>query len=399
MRIAYFDCFSGASGDMILGACLDAGVGLEDLRGDLAGLKVPGYQVRAEKVKKQGFAATAFHVEMDPAAHKPHRHLKHIREIIEGANLSDAVLSRALAIFTRLAEAEAQVHNSSIEKVHFHEVGAIDAIVDVVGACMALERLGIERVICSPVPTGSGTVQCDHGIMPVPAPATAVLLKGVPLASTQEVGELTTPTGAAILTTLAQSYGPMPGMTLETIGVGAGRRDGQTRPNVLRLMIGQASPDAGSPDEFDEIAVLEVNLDDAPGEVIGYVLDRLLALGALDAYSTPILMKKNRPAVQISVLCPPERQAALEEVLLTETPTLGVRSYRAQRRKISRSTETVQTPAGPIRMKIGRRGGAVLKVSPEFDDCRAAAERTGRPLIDIMDLAMQTWRSARKENA
>src|SRR5690606_30677708 len=214
----------------------------------------------------------------------PHRHLKHIRTIIEEAQLSTGVKAAALAIFTRLAEAEAAVHNSTVEKVHFHEVGAIDAIVDVVGACIALEKLGVERVICSPIPTGSGTVTCDHGVMPVPAPATAALLKGAPLASCDEVGELTTPTGAAILTTLAAEFGPLPGMRIESIGIGAGRREGKTRPNILRLIIGEASasPDA---DEHDEVLVLEVNLDDMPGEMIGYVQDRLFEAGALDVYT------------------------------------------------------------------------------------------------------------------
>lgn len=394
MRIGYFDCFSGASGDMILGACLDAGVPLEALQADLAGLNVPGFRVAAEKIKKQGFAATQFDVQLDPSTHKPHRHLKHIREIIEKAQLSERVRRSAMSVFTRLAEAEAQVHGTTIEKVHFHEVGAIDAIVDVVGACAALERLGIDEVVCSPIPTGSGTVQCEHGLMPVPAPATANLLTGVPLAASDEIGELTTPTGAALLTSLAKRFGPLPAMRIERTGFGAGRRDGKTRPNVLRLVIGESLAGVSGTDEFDEVQVLEVNLDDTPAEVMGYVLDRLMAAGALDAYATPIVMKKNRPAVQLTVLSPPDRQAELEEILLTETSTLGVRSHTARRRKLARRTETVQTAGGPVRIKIGQRGGQVLKASPEYEDCRRIAETSHRPLSEVMAEAVQVWRSS-----
>ncbi|MBI4581799.1 MAG: LarC family nickel insertion protein, partial [Planctomycetes bacterium] len=231
MRIGYFDCFSGASGDMILAACLDAGLDVEVLRSDLAGLNVPGWSLEARSVRKQGFAATQIEVCVDAGVDKPHRHLKHVREIIEGSGLAAPVRERAVAIFTRLAEAEAAVHGMTIEKVHFHEVGAIDAIVDVVGACVALGRLGVDQVHCSAIPAGSGTAVCDHGVMPVPAPATAMLLKGVPLADCDEVGELITPTGAAILTTLASEYGPLPAMRIERVGVGAGRRDGAKRAN------------------------------------------------------------------------------------------------------------------------------------------------------------------------
>jgi uncharacterized protein (TIGR00299 family) protein len=393
MRIAYFDCFSGASGDMILGACLDAGVSVEALREELGGLGVPGFTLAAEKIRKQGFSATQAAVQVDPAAHKPHRHLKHIREIVEQARLPETVRHDALAIFTRLAEAEAQVHGTTIEKVHFHEVGAIDAIVDVVGSCLALAHLGVERIFCSPIPTGSGTVVCDHGVMPVPAPATAILLTGVPIAPTDETGELTTPTGAAILTTLAAEYGPCPAMTLRQVGVGSGRREGTTRPNIMRLLIGDAGDATSGDDEFDEVAIIEVNLDDASGEVIGYAIDRLMAAGALDAYATPIVMKKNRPAVQLTVLCGLDSESAMQEILLAETTTLGVRSHHARRRKLARTVETVQTPAGPIRIKIGTRSGEMVKASPEFEDCRAAAERTGRTLTAVMQEAMRIWQA------
>lgn len=390
MRIGYFDCFSGASGDMILGACIDAGVDLDDLRRGLAGLGVPGFRLEAGKVRKQGFAATQVEVVVDPAVDKPHRHLKHIREIIENSALSAPVRDRALAVFTRLAEAEAAVHGTTIEKVHFHEVGAIDAIVDIVGASLALEHLGIEHIGCAPIPTGSGTVTCDHGVMPVPAPATAELLKGVPLAACDEEGELTTPTGAALLTTLASDYGPLPAMRLEQIGIGAGRREGQKRANILRLMVGEMT--AASEDEEDEILVLEANLDDVSGQVIGHVYDALFEVGALDVYTTPVHMKKNRPGTQLTVLSPPHIRNEVETILFAETTTFGIRSYRCARHKLTRTFETVQTPAGSIRIKVGRRAGRVVTATPEYEDCREAAANTGKPLKEIMAEAMHLWR-------
>ena len=396
MRIAYFDCFSGASGDMILGACLDAGLVLDDLRQDLAGLGVGGYTLTVESVRKQGFAASQFDVQLDPTAEKPHRHLKHIEEIIESSSLSPKVKQRATAIFTRLAEAEAAAHGTTVEKVHFHEVGAIDAIVDITGACIAMERLGIERVYSSPIPTGNGTVKCEHGVMPVPAPATAALLEGVPLAECEEMAELTTPTGAAILTTLADRFGPMPGMTIECVGVGAGRRDNQTRPNILRLIIGETVDAAGDKSDADEVVVLEANLDDVSGEVVGYVYDRLFEAGALDVFTSPIYMKKNRPATQLTVLIPPALRDAAERILFAETTTFGVRGYTVRRRKLIRTIETLETEFGPLRIKVGRLGGQVVTASPEYEDCREAAARTGKPLADVMTSVMRQWHAERE---
>ncbi|MDO8630148.1 MAG: nickel pincer cofactor biosynthesis protein LarC, partial [Phycisphaerales bacterium] len=244
MRVAYFDCFSGAGGDMIVASLLDAGADAAALREGLAGLGLSGYTLAVERVNKQGLAAVRFHVALDATTHQPHRHLKHIIEIIDSAKLPDRVRDRAKRIFTRLAEAEAGIHGATVEEVHFHEVGAVDAIVDVVGAVFALELLGVERVACSPIPVGSGTISCAHGVMPVPAPATAELLKGVPIAACDETGELTTPTAAAVLTTLASEFGSMPAMTTTAIGYGAGTRDGQKRPNILRVLIGDAAPTA-----------------------------------------------------------------------------------------------------------------------------------------------------------
>ena len=389
MRIGYFDCFSGASGDMILAACIDAGVELEQLRADLGGLAVPGWSLEAQTIRKQGFAATQIDVKVDASVDKPHRHLKHIREIIEKSNLPAAVAERALAVFTRLAEAEAVVHGTTIEKVHFHEVGAIDAIVDIVGACAALNRLGIDEVRCSPIPTGNGTVTCDHGVMPVPAPATAQLLKGVPLADCDEMGELTTPTGAAILTTLAAGFGPLPGMSITRIGVGAGRRDGLRRANILRLLVGEPVSDDAA--ETDQVLVLEANLDDTSGQIIGHVYDALFAAGVLDVFTVPIYMKKNRPAVQLTVIAPPHLRDQVETILFAETTTFGVRCHTCMRRKLVRTFDTVQTRGGPVRIKVGRRAGQVVAAAPEYEDCRRAASSTGLPLKEIMAEAMRAW--------
>lgn len=395
MRIGYFDCFSGASGDMILGACLGAGVELDRLRADLAGLGVAGYTLEAAAIRKQGFAATQATVQIEDSAPRPHRHLKHVLAIIDAGKLPEPAARNARAIFTRLAEAEAAVHNTTVEKVHFHEVGAIDAIVDVVGACLALHRLGIERIVCSPIPTGNGTVKCEHGLMPVPAPATAALLTGVPLAACEEMGELTTPTGAAILTTLAGEFGPLPAMTIERTGVGAGRRDGQTRPNILRLIVGQAAePQAADALEQDRVLVLEANLDDVSGEVIGHTCERLLAAGALDVFTTPIFMKKNRPATLLTVLAEPAARDAIEAIVFAETTTFGIRCHQADRRKLARIHETVEITGGSIRVKVGRYHGKVVSAAPEYEDCRQLAARAGRPLKEVMDEATRAWYGA-----
>lgn len=389
MRIAYFDCFNGASGDMILGALIDAGLSFERLCESLDGLRLDGYDVSARKVTKQGFAATKFDVTVDPAAHHPHRRLSTIQKIIEHADLSDTVKDRALSVFRRLAEAEARAHGTTVESVHFHEVGAVDAIIDVVGAAIGLETLGIERVVCSPIPVGSGVIHCEHGEMPVPAPATAILLKNVPIAASPETFELTTPTGAAILTTIASAFGPMPAMTIDSVGCGAGQRDGEIRPNVLRVLLGQASE---QPVEQDEVVVLEANIDDATAETIGHACERLLIVGALDVYCTPIVMKKNRPAVKLTVLSKPTAVEEMEALLFAETPTFGVRRYTASRRKLQRETVTVQTRFGPIRIKVGSRDGAVVTASPEYDDCHAAALDHDVSLREVMDAARQAWR-------
>ncbi len=386
MSIAYFDCFCGAGGDMIVASLIDAGASADVLREGLGSLGLGGYVLSIESVNKQGFAATRFHVELKEHAQQPHRHLKQVVEILENSGLPGSAKTRATRIFERLAEAEAKVHGTTVEKVHFHEVGAVDAIVDVVGAMLAMDQLGVERVICSPIPTGSGTITCDHGVMPIPAPATAELLKGVPIAVCDEAGELITPTGAAILTTLASEFGPLPAMTVDSIGYGAGTREGRMRPNVLRVLIGQATRDG----DTDEIAVLETNLDDASPEVVGHCMERLLTEGALDVYAVPIHMKKSRTGVVLTVLCEPGRVEAMQRLLFAETTTFGVRRHNAARVKMRRRHVTVNTPFGDIRVKVGERNG-VITVSPEYEDCQAAARKHDVPLREVIAAANAAW--------
>ncbi|HNQ22252.1 MAG TPA: nickel pincer cofactor biosynthesis protein LarC [Phycisphaerae bacterium] len=386
MRIAYFDCFSGAAGDMIVAALLDAGADVERLRAGLASLGLHGYALSIERVTRKGLAATRFDVRLDADHHQPHRHLSDILHLLERAPLPTTVRARATDVFQRLAQAEAAVHGTTPDHVHFHEVGAVDAILDVVGAVWALELLGVERVVCSPLPTGSGTVHCAHGVFPVPAPATAELLKGVPLAACDEPGELTTPTGAAVLTTLAEQFGPVPPMQLAAVGYGAGAREGGMLPNVLRVLIGE--PHAVG--EVDEITVLETNLDDSSPQWVAHCLERTLAEGALDAYALPIQMKKSRPGLLLTVLCRPEDAAKFEALLFAETTTFGIRRHQSRRTKLARREESVTTPYGVIRVKVATREG-VETAHPEFDDCLAAARTQGVSVRLVMSAVQLAW--------
>lgn len=389
MRIAYIDCFSGVAGDMLLAAWIDAGLPEVVVRDTIARLNLPEVSLTVEKVRKQGLAATYIRVHVDPNVPKKHRHLHHIVKIIDAAGLPPAVAESAKRVFTRLAEAEALVHNSTVEKVHFHEVGAADAIVDIVCTCAALSHLGIARIVCSPIPTGSGTVTCDHGVMPVPAPATAQLLRGAPLASCDETGELATPTGVAIVTTLAAEFGPPPSMTVGAIGVGAGTREGKSRPNIIRVLIGDAAENADC--EHDRVTVLEAQIDDSTGQAIGHAMDRILAAGALDAYITPIIMKKGRPGQLLTVLCRPTDAAGCEETILRHTSTFGVRRSEQPRTRLAREHVTVETRFGAIRVKVGRRGVQVLHAWPEYEDCVAAAGKSGGTLHDVQQAALQAF--------
>jgi hypothetical protein len=390
MRTAYFDCFCGAAGDMILAAMIDAGLPAEVLQGVIAQLGLPEVTLTASKVRRGGLAATHVTVAVGPAARKHHRHLSEIADMIARAELPCEVVDRATRVFRRLADAEAAVHGTTVEAVHFHEVGAADAIVDIVGACAGLHALGIERVACSPIPTGSGVVRCQHGLLPVPPPATAALLRGVPIAASDIATELCTPTGAAILTTFATAFGPPPAMTMEAIGYGAGAREFPQRANVLRLIVGDAQ-EARDAAEIDVVAVLETHVDDMTGQQVAHALEHALAAGALDAYATPIGMKKGRPGQLLTVLCRPEDADAVAALLFADTTTFGVRRRTCERHTLAREHVAVETPFGAIRVKLGRRGGRVLQAAPEYEDCAAAARTHGVALRAVQDAARMAW--------
>ncbi len=381
MRVAHFDCFSGCSGDMILSALLDAGVDADAIRKGLDSLGLP-IQLEIEKVRKGGFAAT--YIRIEAPEETSHRFLPEVEEILQRGQMTPAQRELALRIFRRLAQAEATVHGMPLDKVHFHEVGALDSIADIVGCAIGLDLLGVARFTSRSVPTGSGTVKCAHGLMPIPAPGTAELLKGVPLAASPIKAELTTPTGAAILTTVVQQWTETPTMTIERIGHGAGKRELVEQPNLLRLFVGTQVEEAESAGgECDEVWVLETNLDDLPAEVIGYCFDLLFAAGALDVFTTPIHMKKNRPGVLLTVLAPPDKRTEMENILFRETGTFGIRRSLARRTKLQREACIVNTPWGPIQGKRGWRHGHSAVFSPEYEDCARVAQQHGVPLREV----------------
>lgn len=392
MKLLYFDCFAGASGDMILGAMIAAGVEPEAFKQQLSLLDVPGYAIDFETVDRSGISAT--YARVQTAHDHAHRHLSDILQIIYDSRLSDGVKDRAAKIFSRLAEAEARVHNQPIEKVHFHEVGALDAIIDVVGAAICFELLGVERFVSSPLHVGSGTVDMDHGRYPVPPPAVAELLKNVPFYSTDIVGELVTPTGAAIITTVCTDYGPIPHMQLEQTGYGAGTREYAKFPNALRVLVGedQSSDRAESAGTADErLWMIETNMDDISAQILGHVMERAFDLGALDCYFTSVQMKKNRPGVLLSILCRAEQRAALNELLFAETTTLGVRAYEVERRALERRIVTVETQYGPIDVKVAQLNGHVVKEMPEYEQCREAARKAEVPLRIVEEAARNAF--------
>ncbi len=388
MRVAHFDCFSGISGDMTLAVLFDAGVPTQPVLDGIASLGLP-ITISVEKVRKGGFAATQVRVDGPPQDR--HRHLPEIEKILSGGSLTERQRELALRIFRRLAWAEADVHGLPIERVHFHEVGALDSIADIAGAAIALDLLGVDAFTSGSVPTGTGTVKCDHGVMPVPTPATAQLLKGVPLRPTTIASELTTPTGAAILTSIVSRWTDAPAMTVETIGVGAGRKELIDQPNIVRLFVGTAPDQGGHGADADRITVLETNLDDLPGEIVGYAMDQLFAAGALDVYTTPIGMKKCRPAVMLTVLCSEERVIALEEIVFRETRTFGIRRHVVERRKLKRQATTVETPWGSVAGKLGWLEGRPPLFTPEHDSCVAIAREHGIALHEVERAAQRAF--------
>jgi pyridinium-3,5-bisthiocarboxylic acid mononucleotide nickel chelatase len=387
-RVAYLDCSSGISGDMTLAAMIDAGVDLESLNRAVGSLGLPGLRLRTSEAKKLGFRATQVNVEWEPE--HVHRRLRDILAMIDAGQLNVRQKDAARRIFTALARAEAQVHGKAIDEVHFHEVGAADSIADIVGAAVGWDLLGVDRIMASPVPTGVGRIKMAHGECSIPAPATAELLRGVPLTKSAIEGELTTPTGAAILATLVDSFGPMPALKIERIGYGAGHKDFAEQPNVLRLFVGEVA-DAAAENGAEQVCVLETNLDDTSGEVVGYCISRLWEVGALDVYTTAIQMKKNRPAVKLTVLCHAGDAAAMEDIVFSETATLGVRYWTAARHTLRRQPHSVVTPWGPVEGKIGWLRDELPRFAPEFESCRRVAAAHQTPLREVYEAAQRAF--------
>ena len=424
MRIAYLDCFSGISGDMFLGALVDAGVSPKLLENTVTALNI-GARLEISRVERGGIAATKVdvyangekdlprevfweqeeahshpHVQEHGDSHEHHHHgygrnLADIRKIIEKATIGNTAKATAIRIFDALGEAEAEIHNTSIEQVHFHEVGSVDAMVDIVCAAVGAESLAVEEWVCSPLNVGGGTVKCAHGTLPVPAPATLKLLQDAPVYSSGQQVELVTPTGAAIVKTLSRRFAPFPAMKIEKAGYGAGTREFPEHPNLLRLTIGEANPAddaATSPaTSNDRIAVLEANLDDLSPQVLAYAMERLLAEGAVDVFSVPVQMKKSRPGALLTVLAKIEDANRLTRLIFAETTTLGVRRREEQRQTLSRRWETVDTTWGPVRIKIANVNGSVSNYAPEYEDCRTLAETQHVPLRTVMQEAIQQY--------
>ena len=386
MKIAYLDCASGIAGDMLLGALVDAGAPLDKIQAAIDSLRLPSCRLVANEVRRGGFRAVKIDIQHEPE--HAHRHLHHIVDMIRASQLTPRQQELAEQVFTKLGEAEAKVHGTTIRKVHFHEVGAVDSIADIVGTAVGLELLGIERIVASPVPTGRGFIEIAHGRCSIPAPATAELLRGVPLAESNVEAELTTPTGAAVLAALSDGFGGLPAMRIEAIGCGAGTRELEKQPNLLRLLLGVADT-AGASNE--EIVVLETNLDDATGQQIGHCVAELLRLGALDAYTTPVQMKKGRPGVLLTVLCRPVETAAMRETLFRQTPTLGVRWTAAQRRVLRRERHSVQTRFGTVEGMVAWREGIGATFSPEYECCRQIADARNVPLAEVQQAAMMAF--------
>jgi len=389
MRIAYFDCDSGIAGDMVLGALVDCGADLAAIQTGVESLGLPDAKISAAEVRRKGFRGLK--IEIQHAAEQKHRHLHHIIEMIDASKLTARAKDLAKRLFTRLGEAEAKVHGVEIRKVHFHEVGAVDSIADIVGTAIGLDQLGIERIEASAVPTGHGFITIAHGRCSVPAPATAELLKGIPLATCDVEAELTTPTGAAILATLAERFGPPPAMTVRKIGYGAGTRELEQQANLLRVLIGEADESAdiaASEVQTETLCQLETNLDDATGEVIGHCASMLMEAGALDVFTCAIQMKKNRPGVLLSVLCPLSDAAQMEAIIFRETTTLGIRRTAASRRKLARKAHQVSTPWGSIDGVLATLPDGNVRFSPEYESCRAAAAKNNVALREVYEAAV-----------
>ena len=392
MKILYFDCFAGAAGDMILGALLDAGLPFDELKRALGSLAVEGWDVSVDRVVKTGVTAAKFrvheHTHAPSGSGQPHQHhhLKHIFAAIERSALSDAGKAKAIKMFRRLGEAEAAIHGTTLEKVHLHEVGALDSIIDIVGAVFALEWFNADKIVVSPINVGGGMVTSAHGVFPVPAPATLALLKDAPVYSSGIQAELLTPTGALILTEYASEFGPVPPMTIDRIGYGAGDRELKDTPNVVRVLVGEAR-DHGA----HRVVVLECEIDDMNPQIFGALMDRLYAAGALEVFYGAVQMKKNRPGTLMTIVAKPEHRETMTEIVFRESTTIGVRHQELSRECLDREMVTVTTPLGPVRFKVARRHGRILNAQPEFDDLAKLSQERGIPIKDIQALAHKAW--------
>ncbi len=413
-RVLYLDCFSGISGDMFLGLSVDLGVSLAALKRNLAKLPLLGYSLSSRRVLRGGLGGTQVRVKIDnsprhaargrergrarPPLHghdhghshgnTPHRGWREIRRIVAAGGLPEEVRTRALRVFQTLVEAEARVHRIEPEAVHLHEVGAVDAIVDIVGACLCLHELQVDRVVASPLPAGSGIIRCEHGIFPVPAPATVEILKGKPLFGGPFEGELVTPTGAALVATLAEEFGPMPPLRLEKVGYGAGSRDPKDHPNLLRGFLGQLDD---PPALLEKVAVIQTTIDDLNPQVYGHLMERLFAGGALEVFYTPIQMKKNRPGTLVTVIVGREKFDAVAEILFRETTTIGFRYQLMDRIELGREIRKAKTRFGEIRIKVSMLKGDEVQATPEYEDCRAAALHHGVPLREVQREAVREY--------
>jgi pyridinium-3,5-bisthiocarboxylic acid mononucleotide nickel chelatase len=418
VKILYFDCFSGISGDMTLGALLDAGLPLDALKEALGSLALAGVHIHADRVLRAGVSATKFKVHAhdqgsaphshshDHGPHDPddhgakyqapgtqheghaHRSLPDIFALIDKASLSADGRTRAKALFQRLAEAEASIHQMPVEQVHLHEVGALDSIIDIVGAVFALEWMGADRIVCSPLNVGGGMVRSAHGLFPVPAPATVKLLGDAPVYGGAPQSELVTPTGALIASSYAEAYGPMPAMAIDRVGYGAGDRDDPVTPNVLRVFVGRA---ADQPAADGRVSVVECEIDDMNPQIYGVVMDRLYAAGAVEVFYVPVQMKKNRPGTLLTVIAPPNLRGAITDVIFRETTTIGLRYSEMDRECLAREIVSVETPLGRARIKVARRNGRVMNATPEFEDCARLAAANGLPVKDVQALVIRAY--------
>jgi hypothetical protein len=394
VKILYFDCFAGAAGDMILGALLDAGLPFDELKRALGSLAVDGWDVSVERVIKTGLTATKFRVHEQAHTHEvpgmrhQHHHLRHIVAAIERSALSGAAKAKAIRMFNRLGEAEAAIHGTTLEKVHLHEVGALDSIIDIVGAVFALEWFAADRIVVSPMNVGGGMVKSAHGVFPVPAPATVALLRDAPVYSSGIQAEMLTPTGALILTEYADAYGPVPPMTIARVGYGAGDREFPETPNVVRVLVGEAQ--AGVEGTM-RVVVLECEIDDMNPQIFGTLMDKLYAAGALEVFYAPVQMKKNRPGTLMTVVAKPEDRGRVTDLVFRETTTIGIRYQELARECLDREMIAVTTPIGVVRFKVASRGGQVLNAQPEFDDLAKLAAERGIPIKDVQALALKAW--------